>query len=1706
MEKTANTGQQIPDGQAGRDNSLGTGAGTSGDRNFLDLFVVHADDNPAKNCVASALLLAFPDPWEEQQYTHARARMAPILDELKSRSASARGKTLDMHGRVTDEQLLALMVAVDRTRFAQARGHETRRALLKSMVEVLAYDPRQAGEYSFRAVARALRLEMEELHINPAAAGLSPASQDPWEIAAWFGDENERYGDAATTAWRNKVALTLREALANPAALPRSAWDEDELHEGEIVIQAMPGRHGPDEDPHPAFYWSLPPPRNKLEAERAPGAEERIVAARSTYTRLSAFTTGSTTWLFDSEIKCEIGRLLVLADTAEGRSDRPGTENALARLLTLATGTSASAMVELRWAADDTGGSSGLRYSGALSLDARWLLRPELDPADLNRAAPGVIRLPLPRDIRDRLMKLGPEPGKPVFVNLDWRNRSERRSSNQSTLASLAMALPGRLMRREPWGISLAQFEAGNLRGIDPAPLFYDRIGVADAAMEVAKVTFPWFNEKPADVGVLPSNTGLGSRRVPALPAVRQVMQAVRKDHAMAQGDFPLQLRHRMRNAVHGFAIQSGLRINSRIQEISRGRFGLEDPLAMVCDKVVAPDWMLRPVAVSRRWKEELRRLLMDLAWASQQYKGRPLGKAAAAALDGSGPLFLDVLGADDVRPFGVRAYQQELPAELDGLDNFARQLLNNRLTRRLPEVLRVAQLGWHGTREGAWADGSPWSVLSAARAISPRLDDVLAEVGWRPLPVVAEQPVPEMPTACWTQAFKDHQHTNREVLARAKRNFEERNSRIAEAQLAMLRGYLLHALPELALNDEGALVHGEPDRTQPVALGPEAVAKLRRRLAPGDARSAESVVAQNLLHDLIRDARKRGIVAGPLPRRIHACWPSRAGPFLAESALALEHARRLDAAVVGSELPVAAKTFIGALLHGGYADANVVLAAMEKRARLSRLESGPGVLLVEPPALDAEGEVRWQRGCLAFHHLAALHLGSWHRGEDVAPSRVELEDMLLALPPGALPLKFPDGSSLVGELEALAKACNAVRMDGVARLVGTREIEMTCVGLERVVAARDGLPASPVPIREPDRAVRHAEAHRTHGLIERVFDAVSSACREMEAGRASEDEARDALAEKMRSWIHPDRTPRAAELLALYVLLLLERGGRKKRHLQLQTIREYMYDVGQPLTQFMPPEPMLAGADEWQAAYVEIIAASEPSVARDRAAALVNFHWVLAQEYEVPDVDFSVLYEIADMPPDLADAGFLTSSERMALDAALEADITFEESCREATDVRLAKARRLASGLVGEGAMRPGEAARLRHVDTQVAPAVTGIYVRKSGTQKLKTVAARRRLKVSGILQASADEQLEAWRISEQAHHRARFQSTMPLFGAADNPDAPMEDTMLFHRTGRLIRAITRDPNGRTYWLRKTAARDRLEALMSAQPGSLWPMRDLVAHFAHGSIRVTLRSYIHDPVTPFKRWFQEHWMRVDAKRIAEAWRKSVSRVTRAGGENRLSSAPASVDRRVALLVQSLPLFRPSCTGRIKPIDAAIRVVKSPAWQGLYGILEQVAGGVSVDSAVRAHHWPVAMVWRLAKSLEELRCEHGIVIGTGEGGPEGAMKVLPPRLVGHHVIDTLIADKAPSPVLAAMAEAWLVGMTHAEIEGVPASARTWAEWVDQLPLLRGMVWRSTRHGRTSLLWYPESGKPGAIGPWRRWRLLMLAAWIHVRLVGMKPED
>ena len=775
---------------------------------FLDIFVADPRDQTAKNCAATALLPMFPNPWLETEYTHARARLVEIYPELQARAEDFRNCALDMKGRVAGEPVLALADVIVRTRFVEAPGSEVRRALCKALVEMLAYDAGVTETSAFVEVARAFRLEMERLQEDPATADRPPETWGAWDLINWFDGEEGHNGSRAVIAWK-KLKGTLQAALSTPQPPPAVGtidWEDE----------AQPDLPQPmDLDDTgsleaPTFFWGLPPPEGSPAYVRTEGAEARIGAALSTHSPLSAFTRGSTRDLAEEAIRTEVQRLLKSFDRATETKDRARMERALMRLLSISTGTHHNALVGLKWA-EDSLAVDDMKYPGVLSRDARMLWRPELDPRGVDHPARGALPIPLADQLSRRLIVLAPEPGKRVFRHIDPDHRDREGEGVRPSIGALALALSARLMRREPWGMSLAQQVTGDFRGIDRAPLFYDEIDLASAAIEVARITFAWYGEKPGRMPALPIGI-MGSRRVPPIAPVRACLQSIRNGYASAAGNFAEQLRHRTRNCMHGYALQGGFRVNERIESITRRNIGSDDPIAMVCDKVVAANWAVRPIVLSKKWQQEYRVLLGELAYACEEFEGTALGEAAAAALAGSGPVFLDIVDEDNVRPFGISAYREGVPAELDGLDNFARQLLNNRLTRRLPEPLRVAQMGWHGTREGAWAEGSPWSVSSAARLISPKLDEILMEVGWRALPSSrVARPIPDMPPLCWTKAWREHDRQFRGLVEMAKSALEERNSKTSQELLATLGSCIGHLHPGLKMDAHGKIELNRP-------------------------------------------------------------------------------------------------------------------------------------------------------------------------------------------------------------------------------------------------------------------------------------------------------------------------------------------------------------------------------------------------------------------------------------------------------------------------------------------------------------------------------------------------------------------------------------------------------------------------------------------------------------------------------------------------------------------------------------------------------------------------------------------------------------------------------------------------------------------------------------------------------------------------------
>lgn len=771
---------------------------------LLDLFVARQDDRAAKCWVAKALVEAFPDPRSETDFTHARAALVPIHAELEAMAAATVGKELPMHGRITKEPLLACCVTVARTKFVWTADIESRKALFKALIEIVASNPNQAKERPISDVATALRIEMEDLESDPAARGPVEAFECALDLIPWMKEQRERYQAYVIASW-GKIAPILQDALLDPIGVPDGSSIDGGWEDG---MEFPLGEGRTDSDLQPSGYFKVPEPVEDVERRRSPKLHERIVqSGLSTATPLVNFSDASATWLFDVEIEQEIKRLSKRFLDARGSDNALEADRALLRLLSLATATPVELLRDIEWGT----GVSATRYPGVLEPNGRWLRRPELHPGDPKGQVKGELAIPIPPVLAEYLTtSRNVELGAMVFPLL--RGETERKRLERLHVSDTALwrALFSRLAQREPLGISLAQLVSGNTAGIDTAPLFYDQTNIHAVAWEVANITFPWFGAKSTKMGKAPISGNVGSRRVPSKSSMRAFMKSLREDFVRAEGDELLQLRHRIRYVVHGLALCTGHRPNDGFTRLHRWSFSTQDPLGILADKEVAADWLVRPIVTPERWREEFAEMLKELARLRAQFPGTSFSESARKALDGTGPVFLDVHSTDDVSAFGRDAYLEGLPSDLRDLANFARQSLNSALTAmRIKEALRVGQMGWHGTREGAWADGSPWSVLSAARSLLKPLHEVLKDLGWSRLRSSSgkEEEIALQPLD-WIAAYHSHEKRFRLAIQKGKADMEICHEEVRTLLIPRLRSYLANTCIGLTVDQNRAFVH----------------------------------------------------------------------------------------------------------------------------------------------------------------------------------------------------------------------------------------------------------------------------------------------------------------------------------------------------------------------------------------------------------------------------------------------------------------------------------------------------------------------------------------------------------------------------------------------------------------------------------------------------------------------------------------------------------------------------------------------------------------------------------------------------------------------------------------------------------------------------------------------------------------------------------
>ena len=1633
-------------------------------------------DPAASRWVASALLAAFPEGKVPPELPHASA-LDPFFPQLRVLASSTEDRSFDLAGLRSREPLLALAVIVAELGFVRTADWEARRLLFRAVVELLAYEPRLAGNRYLLQVASAIRIEIEALSANPTCRPTIPPFRSVWETVDWFGEQGSRYTPAAARVWKNHLRRHLRAALGGkPAITPWPTTVALEDYSGMSVIPSIASVDTEIRDSHgevdePLGYWLFDDDASSAQSSNSTTISAAAIGAtRSTYVPLRRFSEASPTYLTDGQAVDEASGALAMAANANDANER---QSALARALSLATATPIASLQWLRWGNPES--NDATPFPGVLALDGRWLYRSQLRLVDVEGDRQPYVALPIPPSLAKELVAAcGPATvDAPVFRSLAIFSPSDGSATTQTTASStqLQRALLCRLMKQSRFGPSAAQLVAGDDLGIDLAPLHYDQIKALDLALLVAQVTFPWFADRPALLGTHVPNHLLGSVRVPSATVIAHMLAHFRDQWASCPQLLPDRIRHRTRNLIHGLCLTTGHRPFNSFQLITRADIGVDDAIGLLSDKVAGADWASRPVALATKWVAEYRALLSDLALAAADSEAGNLAKACRVALAGEGPVFLAMSTDGQVRSFDRAAYLEGVPEELQRVPNFARHFLNSELAKVLREPLRVGQMGWHGTREGAFADGSPWSVMTGVQEISPVLDRLLKTVGWRPLDATSAPQEQPRPARSWRRTELIHERRFRTLRSASRAASRQRCDEIKQH----LKTELSHLLiptgfgAEIGLHyADGELTANTP-RKDPVAV-PSTWAESLIRVLGGDPRSPQSHAARGLVRELLISGRQRNVLTGPLPRASVERWPSRAGAFMQGSADAIGYAREWDTIIARAPVSVALKTLSTLLLHGPYADLDTVVAAMHPGAARSTLASAPGIVLIEPPDTSAQEDEapdrRGSQGTLAFHSLAAVALDHWHRGR---PHPLDLHDLDTELQ-AALAAQLKLGRrrkplAALAELASLARVANTLRMDGIARLIGTGVAQLTSAPLGRVVALLDDRPMGPrsaLLARPPPRIGSQGEAHRAHrvhDLLRQLKDALAKAVEKRNHDRRQERSARLALVGQIRQWLATATRFRAEEVIAHFALSLLTEGGRRRPHLELSTIRGYVGEVSAPLARWLPFEPLSADADAWTQAYLQSVAEVPVGQRPARAKAIANFHWVLAQSMGIPDADLGAVFALAGRSTARADAGFLTHAELAGLRYVLmQGRLTAQALADDADSVSNARAVEWLTQVMFAGALRPGEACRL--LFNQLPQSGDGwLRVERSRYQRLKNANARRRVRWLGEPVCDLLSDSAAFPADRAVALGYQFHSGLPVLGTRDDAaTCQAEDAHLVPLTG-LLRWVSGEPDARPYWLRKTGIQKRFSSLMRATPRSLWQTRDLLVEIGHADIRTTLEAYIHDGVTPFLRWFQSHWVALDVQRIQHATGKSRSSISRRGGGARIRSVLGSSTQRLAQLL-------PSPHEDAFTEQAAIQFPATSSGSGelrledLVAILTKIAKAIPLEQATRQQEWSDLLTLRLKTALMALE-EWGVVVDPS--GSDRRRAIRPPRPLAQSAeLRRATFERVSRDSLRVLFNHWSRGSAFdTKPNEVRCSERQWESILSGLGAIKGLVWNVT---------------------------------------------
>jgi len=1178
-----------------------------------------------------------------------------------------------------------------------------------------------------------------------------------------------------------------------------------------------------------------------------------------------------------------------------GRDDARA-ENFVALALVLAGGIREIDLRDVVWGKQDRARPYAIDLSAPVLY--RRLKRPAhavLPPKQLSdwlQPSTEIVAWPLPDSVYALLIRLAadvPLPGDPVLPLLaaspKWSYRMHEVISHLVPEAKVGALAPRLALASElatTLGTEMAQLAMADTFGMSSIPAYYSSMPETELAQCIALIQSRRFGEtvavpvgRPGYVGSRLALTDLAAKRWPGTLRDSMKWAARQPDDALVGW-----LSHR-NHLVAALCSATGHRPEDALGRIFLADVIPEYGLIILQDKQVDALRATRVAATGRLWLSDLRRYLDRLIRILQERAGTPEGTLASAILRNEEPLFTALTPEGSIAPMTAAALREGMPPELQSVENFFRHRLNQQLlARRVDPELRHAQLGWIVSPAHLHADLSPRAPIDLSRILEPVIDDLLVTDGWY-LPSARKtrwtwEGVPMPAPMDWEAAFTSHKRQHEEEQKRIRLRLRERWKEYEAPVLSRLGKAFEEFSPLLRLDAEKRHLVPIQGIAGPVTLRMDQHALIRDRVRLDDqdpSSGLEAVMAHVLLYRLVRRARARGVIHGPIPSRPYLTITADPSPFLPRLGIAVRHAhalrRGLEArAKTGYIRDQAQLTVWSILAFSMYRRIGWARAATSAARTALRAKGRSHVVRIAAHVDDASMHMVFSGA------PAALLLRRKQRAPtSPAPSLDALEDWALAhLSHG---IEWGERGTAAGRIEKTLAAAAQIELSGIERWLcqaGTQtaaESPVRCIARddEWSIHTADLTTQDPEPAaQDPPMAEEHAttidpstqrgDYTRLIGLLNKRTSGKRRAEKATQPKRAS-DGKYGWRAELQRELVKlRDDTPHAPNLGVLigYVLDHLRYGSEDGHRLAQNSLRREITQIGWPMLVLLADRRLLLlAAEALQQLYREILLSKSVEARPYAFEELQRFHRYLVRVHARPSVDLSELSVLSGARQVRIEPGLLTPAERAAVDEELRLDHEREQERTDANPdfLRLSLLRRIFFLILEATGIRPGSAYGLTLGDIHfLGDAGDFAHIRTTGAYgEAKTQTSVGFVPLRGALWEQNRPWVKHW-LDEQRAASPDAWRDLPLFAWKTGAKTRVHEHHLTARINALLKWVSNNKAAHCYWLRKVCISERFHALWNKEEVSARDVYGMMMISGHAWIQVTVERYINDPAS----------------------------------------------------------------------------------------------------------------------------------------------------------------------------------------------------------------------------------------------------------------